>query len=177
MITLKGQHIYLRALEPEDLEFVYAIENNEEIWEVSNTQTPYSRFLIRQYLENAHQDIYEAKQLRLAICLLNSDIAVGLIDLFDFDPKNSRAGIGILIQKEEDRTKGIGTEALQLLIQYAFNQLQLHQLYANIGAENSRSLQLFSKFDFQKIGIKKDWNRINGKYQDEYLFQLINFKK
>ncbi len=177
MITLKGQHIYLRALEPEDLEFVYAIENNEEIWKISNTQTPYSRFLIRQYLENAHQDIYEAKQLRLAICLLNSDIAVGLIDLFDFDPKNSRAGIGILIQKEEDRTKGIGTEALQLLIQYAFNQLQLHQLYANIGAENSRSLQLFSKFDFQKIGIKKDWNKNNGNYQDEYLFQLINFKK
>ncbi|MVO10376.1 GNAT family N-acetyltransferase [Flavobacterium sp. TP390] len=177
MITLKGQHIYLRALEPEDLEFVYAIENNEEIWEISNTQTPYSRFLIRQYLENAHQDIYEAKQLRLAICLLNSDVAVGLIDLFDFDPKNSRAGIGILIQKEEDRTKGIGTEALQLVIQYAFHQLQLHQLYANIGTENSRSLQLFSKFGFQKIGIKKDWNLNNGKYQDEYLFQLINFKK
>ena len=174
MITLKGQHIYLRALEPEDLEFVYAIENNEEIWDISNTQTPYSKFLIRQYLENAHQDIYEAKQLRLAICLLKSDVAVGLIDLFDFDPKNSRAGIGILIQKEEDRTKGIGTEALQLLIQYAFNQLQLHQLYANIGAENSRSLQLFSKFDFQKIGVKKDWNLNNGKYQDEYLFQLIN---
>ncbi|MCO6162724.1 GNAT family N-acetyltransferase [Flavobacterium sp. NRK F7] len=177
MITLKGQHIYLRALEPEDLEFVYAIENNEEIWEISNTQTPYSRFLIRQYLENAHQDIYEAKQLRLAICLLKSDVAVGLIDLFDFDPKNNRAGIGILIQKEEDRTKGIGTEALQLVIQYAFHQLQLHQLYANIGNENSRSLQLFSKFGFQKIGIKKDWNLNNGKYQDEYLFQLINFKK
>ena len=69
MTTLKGNNIYLRALEPEDLEFIYKIENNESIWEVSNTQTPYSRFLIRQYLENAHQDIYEAKQLRLAICL------------------------------------------------------------------------------------------------------------
>ena len=69
MITLKGTNIYLRALEPEDLEFIYKIENNESVWDVSNTQTPYSRFLIRQYLENAHQDIYEAKQLRLAICL------------------------------------------------------------------------------------------------------------
>jgi diamine N-acetyltransferase len=68
MVTLQGKNIYLRALEPEDLEFVYAIENDESIWEVSNTQTPYSRFLIRQYLENAHQDIYEAKQLRLVIC-------------------------------------------------------------------------------------------------------------
>ena len=80
MITLKGNTIYLRALEPEDLEFVYAIENNESVWEVSNTQTPYSRFLIKQYLENAHQDIYEAKQLRLAICLNDSQKAIGLID-------------------------------------------------------------------------------------------------
>jgi diamine N-acetyltransferase len=62
MVTLQGKSIYLRALEPADLEFLYAIENNESIWEVSNTQTPYSRFLIRQYLKNEHQDIYEAKQ-------------------------------------------------------------------------------------------------------------------
>ena len=85
MTTLKGNTIYLRALEPEDLEFIYAIENNESVWEVSNTQTPYSRFLIRQYLENAHQDIYEAKQMRLAICLSDTFEAIGLIDLFDFD--------------------------------------------------------------------------------------------
>ena len=97
MTTLKGNNIYLRALEPEDLEFIYKIENNESVWEVSNTQTPYSRFLIRQYLENAHQDIYEAKQLRLAICLNDTFEAVGLIDLFDFDPRNNRAGVGILI--------------------------------------------------------------------------------
>ena len=103
MITLKGNTVYLRALEPEDLEFVYAIENDESIWEISNTQTPYSRFLIRQYLENAQQDIYEAKQLRLAICKNENDEVVGLIDLFDFDPRNKRAGVGIVIQKEKDR--------------------------------------------------------------------------
>ena len=84
MITLKGATIYLRALEPNDLEFVYAVENDELVWEVSHTQTPYSRFLIRQYLENANQDIYEAKQLRLAICNLDNDAAIGLIDIFDF---------------------------------------------------------------------------------------------
>ena len=64
MTTLKGQNIYLRALEPEDLEFVYAIENDLSVWEISQTQTPYSKFLIHQYLENAQQDIYQAKQLR-----------------------------------------------------------------------------------------------------------------
>ena len=66
MLTLKGETIFLRALEPEDLDFIYEVENDESIWEVSSTQTPYSRFLIKQYLENANQDIFEAKQLRLA---------------------------------------------------------------------------------------------------------------
>ena len=174
MITLKGTNIYLRALEPEDLEFVYAIENNELVWEVSNTQTPYSRFLIKQYLENAHQDIYEAKQLRLAICLNDSQKAIGLIDLFDFDPKNSRAGLGLVIADLASRNKGIGSEALELVINYSFQQLQLHQLYANIGSDNEISLQLFTKFGFQKIGIKKDWIKVNNHYKDELLFQLIH---
>ena len=173
-MTLKGTNIYLRALEPEDLEFVYQIENNESIWEVSNTQTPYSKFLIRQYLENAHQDIYEAKQLRLAICKNDSGKAIGLIDLFEFDPKNNRAGIGIVIQNDLDRTQGFGKEALTLLIDFSFTQLQLHQLFANIGVENVSSLNLFANFGFQKIGIKKDWIYINNSYQDEAIFQLIN---
>ncbi|MBA4134639.1 MAG: GNAT family N-acetyltransferase [Flavobacterium sp.] len=173
MITLKGSKIYLRALEPEDLEFVYAVENNEAIWEVSNTQTPYSRFLIRQYLENAHQDIYEAKQLRLGICKNNSADAIGLIDLFDFDPKNKRTGVGIIIQDENDRHSGYGKEALGLVIDYAFNQLQLHQLYANISTENSASLSLFTTFGFEKIGVKKDWNFTRNRFHDEALFQLI----
>ena len=174
MVTLKGKNIYLRALEPEDLEFIYAIENDESIWEVSNTQTPYSRFLIRQYLENAHQDIYEAKQLRLVICKNEDFEAIGLIDLFDFDPRNNRAGVGILIKDSGNRNSGIGTEALDLLIRYSFTKLNLHQLYANIDLENEVSLALFTNFGFQTIGIKKQWNLINGRYKDEALFQLIN---
>jgi diamine N-acetyltransferase len=173
MVTLQGNTIFLRALEPEDLVFIYRIENDENIWEVSNTQTPYSKFLITQYLENAHQDIYEAKQLRLAICKNENLEAIGLIDLFDFDPKNKRAGVGIIIQNEVDRNKGFGKEALGLMINYAFHQLQLHQLYANIGTENLPSLSLFTTFEFEKIGVKKDWNFTNNSFHDEVLLQLI----
>jgi diamine N-acetyltransferase len=174
MVTLKGKNVFLRALEPEDLAFIYHIENDEHLWEVSNTQTPYSKFLIRQYLENAYQDIYEAKQLRLAICKNNTLEAIGLIDLFEFDPKNSRAGIGIIIQNEINRNVGFGKEALSLLIDFSFQQLQLHQLYANIGIENIASIALFTTFGFEKIGVKKDWNYSNNSFQDEVFFQLIN---
>jgi diamine N-acetyltransferase len=177
LTTLKGEKIYLRALEPEDLDFIYSIENDESIWHVSNTQTPYSKFLIRQYLENAHQDIFEAKQLRLAICLNATDTAIGLIDLFEFDPTHQRAGVGIVISNDVDKNNGIGTEALSLIIDYAFKQLQVHQLFANIGVENEISIALFSKFGFEKIGIKKDWNKVNGEYEDEILYQLLTTKK
>ncbi|MBS7787499.1 GNAT family N-acetyltransferase [Flavobacterium sp. CYK-55] len=173
MVTLQGTSVYLRALEPEDLDFVYQIENDESIWEISSTQTPYSRFLIRQYLEQAQQDIYQAKQLRLAICKTATEDAIGLIDLFDFDPLHKRAGVGILIQKEEHHEQGFGSEALGLLINYAFTHLHLHQLYANISTDNQPSLALFAKFGFEKVGVKKQWIFARGTYHDEALFQLI----
>ncbi|MBU3822544.1 GNAT family N-acetyltransferase [Flavobacteriaceae bacterium XHP0103] len=173
MTTLKGADIYLRALEPEDLEFVHEVENDESIWEISNTQTPYSRFLIKQYLENAHKDIFEVKQLRLVISNYD-DKPLGLIDIFDFDFKNKRAGLGIVIKKETDRDKGYGREALQLLINYSFTHLGLHQLYCNISEENKASIKLFAKLGFESVGLKKDWNYTNGSFKNEYLFQLIN---
>ncbi|WP_147677536.1 GNAT family N-acetyltransferase [Algibacter pacificus] len=173
MITLKGENIYLRALEPEDLEFIHAIENDEAVWEISNTQTPYSRFLIKQYLEEAHRDIYDVKQLRLVISNYQKE-AIGLIDLFDFDFKSKRAGIGILVKDEVNRGKGAGKEALSLLINYSFTHLDLHQLYCNISEENIRSLKLFKNQGFKQVGLKKDWNYVNGSYKNEYLFQLIN---
>ncbi|MDA0176902.1 Acetyltransferase [Mesoflavibacter sp. HG96] len=173
MLTLTGEHIYLRALEPEDLEFIYQIENDESIWEISNTITPYSKYLIKQYLENAHKDIYEVKQLRLVICN-NLDKTIGLIDLFDFDIKNKRAGIGILVKSETERQKGYGKEALKLLVNYSFKHLNLHQLYCNISEDNTASLTLFKNQGFKEIGLKKDWNLTNGSYKNEYLFQLIN---
>ncbi|WP_405293339.1 GNAT family N-acetyltransferase [Algibacter sp. Ld11] len=172
MITLKGEHVYLRALEPEDLEFIHAVENDEAVWEISNTQTPYSKFLIKQYLEEAHRDIYDVKQLRLVIST-NENKAIGLIDLFDFDFKNGRAGIGILIKDEVNRSKGAGKEALALLINYSFTHLDLHQLYCNISEENTTSIKLFTNQGFEQIGLKKDWNYVNGSYKNEYLFQLI----
>lgn len=173
MVTLKGKHIYLRALEPEDLEFVYQVENDESIWHLSQTQTPYSRFLIKQYLENAQQDIYEAKQLRLVICNTNN-AALGLIDIFDFDFKNKRAGIGIVITEPQSRGKGYGSEALSLLIDYCFERLQMHQLYCNISEENKASFKLFKDKGFEIIGLKKDWNHTNEGFKNEYLLQLIN---
>nr|WP_299173901.1 GNAT family N-acetyltransferase [uncultured Allomuricauda sp.] len=173
MVDLKGKHVYLRALEPKDLEFLYQLENDTSIWEISGTLKPYSKKVLRLYLENAHRDIYEVKQLRLCICDMNH-VCIGLIDLFDFDPKNKRAGMGIVIVKPEDRNKGRGAEALSLLCNYAFTILDLHQLYANILEENKNSIHLFEKLGFEKIGLKKEWIRTSNGFKNEILLQKIN---
>src|SRR5690606_11328038 len=172
---LKNKNIYLRPLEPEDLDFLYQVENNPDIWELSSNQTPYSKFALKQYIERTlSEDIYGLKELRLVICKTQDNATIGLIDLFDFNPKNKRAGIGILISDEKNINSGYGSQALETLIDYAFDVLQLHQLYCNILSTNHRSINLFLKHNFKQIGVKKDWIFDGKNYKDEILFQLIS---
>ena len=172
MQPLQNNIIKLRALEQEDLELLFEVENNPSFWEVSNTQTPFSKYILKKYLDNSHQDIYEAKQLRLVIVSVKDDKTIGFIDLFDFNPQHKRAGIGILILKEYQK-KGFAGKTLELFIDYAFKQLNLHQIYANIETNNKHSIRLFKNLSFQKIGIKKDWILSNGIFKDVELYQLI----
>ena len=172
MKLLKGEHIHLRALEPEDLEFLYALENDPDIWEVSGTLTPYSRKVLRDYLEKSHRDIYEVKQLRLAICAAPKS-PIGLIDLYDFDPKHRRAGLGIVISEPGDRDRGYGAEAIGLLVAYAFEILDLHQLYASVGENNVRSQHLFEKLGFVRSGVRRQWWRTATGFEDEWFYQKL----
>ena len=107
MKALEGKLIQLRAPEPEDLECLYRWENDTEIWQVSNTLTPFSRYILKNYIESAHLDIYETRQLRFMIDALSNGSeakkTIGTIDLFDFEPYHNRAGIGILIGEVSER--------------------------------------------------------------------------
>jgi diamine N-acetyltransferase len=165
--------IRLRALEPEDLELLYEWENNDTIWSVSNTFSPFSKYTLKRYLENSHKNIYETGQLRLMIDHIQDKITIGTIDIFDFDPFHKRAGVGILIAKEDYRRKGYGSMSLTCIIDYCFKTLQLHQLYCNILANNCESMDMFKKKGFVQTGQKNDWVKTSDGYLDEYMFQLI----
>jgi diamine N-acetyltransferase len=171
---MKYQDVSLRAIEPEDLELLYEWENNDTNWIISNTVTPFSKYVIKQYIENSHKSIFETQQLRLMIDYIPGKITVGTIDIFDFDPFHKRAGLGILIANETYRRKGLASMALKCLIEYCFEKLQLHQLYCNILENNKESIELFKKHGFTQAGFKKDWIKTDDRYVNEYLFQLIN---
>ncbi len=171
--ALEHKNIRLRAIEPEDLDLLYKWENDTTVWYLSSTLIPFSKFTLSQYIESARQDIYEAKQLRLIIELKAEERPVGAIDLFEFDPFNLRAGVGILISDTEDRKKGYASEALETVIQYCFDVLLLKQLYCNITKDNTDSLQLFIRHGFVIAGEKKSWIKTQKGWLTEYFLQLI----
>ncbi len=172
----KGK-ISLRPPEPEDIDFLLKMENDTSLWNVSNTHNPFSRFDIEQYVLLADKDIYSAMQLRFIIENIESSnhVKVGVIDVFDFDAHNRRAGIGVMII-EKDQNKGYAGIALDILISFLFSHIGIHQLYCNIGVDNNTSIKLFESRGFNRVGIKKEWNLVGNKWADEYMYQLIDLK-
>ncbi len=80
---------------------------------------------------------------------------------------------GILIHDQKDRNLGYASDALKVLCDYAANYLRLHQLYANITADNLASIQLFSSNGFELCGTKKDWRNTPTGWKTELMFQKI----
>ncbi|MDB4196085.1 GNAT family N-acetyltransferase [Flavobacteriales bacterium] len=170
---LNSKNIYLRTIEPRDAALMLQWENNPDNWAVSNTLVPFSEHLVLQYVNSA-QDIFETKQLRFIICLLENDKPIGTIDLFEYDPLHRRAGVGVLIDEVSERNKGYADEALKLMIKYSFDRLNLHGLFCNIFESNKHSIKLFEKNEFNKTGAKKDWVKTINGWETELFYQLIN---
>ncbi len=171
---LQKGNIRLRAPEPEDLEAMYRLENAADIWEMSNTTGPYSRFLLKQYMEQSRNDLFADRQLRLMIAHEDAQQAVGIIDLCSFDPLHNRAEVGILIDKPF-RQRGIGSTALALLEQHCFHRLGIHQLFAYIAIGNLPCRRLFTSAGYKENAVLKDWMLASdGSYTDVLVVQKIN---
>lgn len=163
--------IHLRAIEPEDLGFLYEIENDPSLWSVGTPTAPYSHYALKQYLESQPQDLFQTKQLRMII--EREGKSVGILDLFNYNANDGRAEVGISILKSE-RGKGIATQALKKLEQHARRLLNLHQLYALVSTSaNPSSNRVFEKSGYKNIATLPQWHFINGSFEDISVFQLF----
>lgn len=160
----------MRACEPQDIDQLYQWENDTTVWHVTNTYIPFSKHTLQKYLDSI-QDIYTDRQLRLII--ESEGRAVGMLDLFDFEPYHLRAGIGILIAEQSDRDKGLATDAIEALKKYCKEFLGMRILYCNILANNTPSLRLFEKCGFTYCGTRTAWHRVGSQMIDEKIFQVI----
>ncbi|HEX4886553.1 MAG TPA: GNAT family N-acetyltransferase [Luteibaculaceae bacterium] len=164
---IEGNPIVLRAVEPGDVDFLYHLENDRDLWAVSNTRNPYSKRTLEQYAAE-HHDIFADKQFRWVISA--NEKPVGCLDLFEFDPFHSRAGVGIAIDRPY-RRNGFAETAIQLIMQRAKSDLGCRLLYANIASDNPTSAALFEKLGFQHIATLPHWHRTEmGKFIDQFLY-------
>jgi len=164
----KKQHeITLRALEPEDLELIFKIENDADLWRWGSTNQPISHYAVRQYLENQQNDIFLDGQLRHVI--LVDGVPAGIADLTDFQPRHRRAEGGIVVLPQYQR-RGVATEALRQLHQYSGERLGVRSLCAYVANENVPAMTLFWHLGYQPSGILPRW--LEGE-KDATLFQLF----
>ena len=171
-MNLEGRTTRLRALEPGDIDLMYAWENDTAVWSASGTLAPFSRHTLERFIQEQQFDIFQTRQQRLFIETLGG-IPVGALDFFELDPINRRAGIGILIHDDALRGKGYASDAVETACRYAREVLNLHQLWCNVGADNEASLRLFRSAGFAEVGVKRDWLWRPDGYGDEILLQKI----
>ena len=173
---LMNDRIYLRAVEPEDMDIMYEMENDPSMWDISNFTVPYSRYVLRQYIEGSQCDVFADKQLRLMIVRKSDQCILGTIDITDFVPLHSRGEVGIAVHKDY-RQQGYATDALKLLCEYAFDFLSLSQLYAHVTTDNDVCVKLFTSCGFVQCGLLENWLKVEGCYKDALLLQCLNPKK
>ena len=161
--------IKLRAMEPEDLDILYLIENDSSLWNVGATNVPYSRYTLHEYMANAKDDIYVDRQVRLMVENEAGEV-VGIVDVVNFDPQHQRAELGIVIMNDH-RRKGYATAAVEEILRYALRILHLHQLYVIVDKENTIALQLFKKTEFQESASLAQWRYDGRDYRDALLLQ------
>ncbi len=163
--------IRLRAIEPEDLDLLYHIENDVRLWNVGTTNVPYSRYTLHDYVANASDDIYVDRQVRMMVENESGDI-VGIADVVNFDPSHRRAEVGLIVL-EALRRQGYGSAILSAVAHYAVSVLHLRQLYAFCDTRNEASLRLFRKMGYRESAVIADWLYDGREYHDALLMQLV----
>ena len=158
-LYLEDEVVKLRALEPEDLELLYTIENDTTLWHKGCTDVPYSRYALKQYIASQPADFYEHRQLRLLIVRKSDGKALGLIDLTSYEPQHARAEVGIVVLAAE-RGQGYAQRALCLLERYVAEIFRLRLLYAHVSqTHNEPCRNLFLAAGYQEVAVLPDWER------------------
>lgn len=167
--------VRLRALEPEDADFLYDIENDSEAWRYGDTVAPLSRRILREYALNYDANPFAAGQIRFMVTDSRSLCPVGVVDLYEISQRDSRAFAGIYICVDQ-RGCGYGLAALCALAEYARETLHLHQLAAKIEKNHKSSECLFAKAGYKCVAELPDWIGLpDGRFADMGIWQFVLF--
>ncbi len=164
--------ITLRAPDQTDVDSIFLWENDPGFNESLPQSAPLSRYQVWEYIKNYQADPFSTRELRMMINDESLNAVVGHIDMFDFDPVNRRAGVGIYID-ESRRRQGYAKEALEMFEAYVIRTLGMHQLWAYVAIDNDASKALFTGAGFKPAGRLRSWLRRKTEYADALIFQKL----
>ena len=159
----------LRAMEPQDAHLLHGWENRMEEWWLGAQLVPISLEAMQRFARG-EQDVWADRQVRLMLEVEGQ--TAGALDLYGIDPRNQRAGVGIVLGTAF-RGKGHAGAGLRLLLDYAFDHLGLRMLFAEVPTENPSSLLLFEAAGFQASGVLRQWVRRGNRFSDLQVMQAF----
>jgi len=169
---LVGKDVYLRPLEVSDVDGPYlAWLNDHEVTRFLEAgHTPSTRESLRRYVESAAN---APDTVMLAIVDKASDAHVGNIKLARIHPLHRRADMGIMIGDKRVRGRGYGREALELILDYAFERLNLNKVYLGVDAENTGAVTMYERVGFVLEGTQRQHLFRDGAFRDSHVMSIL----
>ena len=172
-MNIKGNVVTLRAIEVEDLELLSIWSNSPELWKnLVGWHFPYSKLSTEQYIKNINNNNITYQNLAIETEELG---LIGTINLVDIDWKNRNASNGIMLGDKDSRGKGYALDAVMTMMRYAFKELNLKRLDAEMIDYNNRSINFYTKKCGWVIeGKKENWFYRNGQYHDKIIVGITH---
>lgn len=165
-LFLEGDLVDLHVLEMDDLPYIQELINDPDVWRSLHQNMPLSMHQEEAFFERAEDD---DSQLHLLIC--REGDPVGMVGMTDIDRSWGNAEIGYYVDPVESG-QGYATEAVGILVPYAFDHLRLHKLEALVLDSNTASRRVLEKNGFEEEGHLRDHAFIDGTIQDVYILGL-----
>jgi [ribosomal protein S5]-alanine N-acetyltransferase len=168
---VRGERVYLRALEPDDVEHVHRWYEHADTARLMG-EMPRS---LAHRRADAEGDVGKAGRdwFSFAICLLTDDRPIGRADVFEIDRINGSAGFGIAIGEHDQRGAGLGTDAVNALTDFCFGQLRLERLWLITDSVNARAQHVYEKAGFVREGVLRRAFYQDGVFQDDIRMAML----
>lgn len=142
-----SERLRLDVVAPGDESFLFDWENNPENWAVSEGEGPYTMSEIKSFITTC-DDLERHGQIRFVVRKISDNMPLGALDLFNYQKRNRKAGLGILIANIQDRKKGYASECLSDHLTQIIDYFNLSEVYALVFRDNIASVRLFEKCGF-----------------------------
>lgn len=169
----KGTNIQLRGFELEDAATIIKYYNNLDVRRFLDHPFPLSLQDAEAWIRNTWETSKKGKAYFFAIALKETNQLIGTCGLFALSRINRKAELMIVIYNKEYWGKGFGTEAIQLLLNYGFKQLNLNRILLFSHDDNTRAQHIYEKIGFKPGGKRRQASYFEGAYHDLLLYDLL----